>query len=61
MAWTHDNKGSQLLLPTNKNNTISVTDSEDHKAYEISLLQNDKLFKCLEITSSTDDDQNHHF
>ena len=55
--WKHDSKGSQVLLPTNKLNTISVTDSEDRKSYEITLLQNDELFKYLRITSFTDDDQ----
>ena len=32
MDWTHDSKGSQVLLPKNKLNTISVTDSEDRKS-----------------------------
>ena len=58
MAWTHDNKGSQLILPTQK---ISVTDSEDHKTYDIVLLQNNEPFKYLGITSSSNDDQKHQF
>ena len=57
MDWTHGSKGSQVLLPTNKHNTISVIDSEDHKSYDITLLQNNAPFKYLRITSSTDDDQ----
>ena len=57
MDWTHGSKGSQVLLPTNKHNTISVIDSEDHKSYDITLLQNNAPFKYLRIISSTDDDQ----
>ena len=55
---THDSKGCQVVLPTNKLNKISVTDSEDHKTYEITLLQNNEPFKYLGMTFSTDDDQN---
>ena len=58
---THDSKGSQVLLPTNKLNTISVTESEDHKSYEIALLENNGPFKYLGIPSSTGDDQKHQF
>ena len=61
MDWTNDNKGYQVLLPTNKFNIISVKDSEDHKIYEITLLQNNEPFKYLGITSSNDDDQKHRF
>ena len=61
MGCTNDSKGSQVLLPTNKLNTISVKDSEIHKTYEINLLQNNEAFKYLGITSSNDDDQKHRF
>ena len=57
MNWTHNSKSSQILLPTNKINTILVTDLEGHKTYEISLQQNNEPFKYLGITSSNDDDQ----
>ena len=56
MDWTHDNDGTPILLPTNKNNTISVIDSEGPKTYEISLIQNNEPFKYLVIISSTDDE-----
>ena len=45
MAWTHDIDSTLLLLPTNKNNTISVTDSKDHKTYEISLLKRKRIIQ----------------
>ena len=61
LDWTNDSKGSQVLLPTNNLNTISIKDSEDKKQYEINLLQNNEPFKYLGITSSNDDDQNHQF
>ena len=58
---TNDSKGSQVLLPTNKLNNISIKDSEDHKTYELNLLQNNEPFKYLGLTSSNDDDQKHQF
>ena len=61
MGCTNDSKGSQVLLPTNKLNTISVKDSKIHKTYEINLPQNNEAFKYLGITSSNDDDQKHQF
>ena len=61
MDWKNVRKGSQVLLPTNKLNTISIKDSEDQKKYEINLLQNNEPFKCLGIISSNDDDQKHQF
>ena len=61
MDWTNDSKGSQVLLLTNKLNAISIKDSEDHKIYEINLLQNNEPFKYLGITSFNDDDQKHQF
>ena len=59
MDWTNDSKGSQVLLPTNKRNIISIKDSEDLKKYEINLLQNNEPLKYQGITSSNDDDQKH--
>ena len=61
MDWTNDSKGSQVLLLTNKLNAISIKDSEDHKIYEINLLQNNEPLKYLGITSFNDDDQKHQF
>ena len=61
MDWTNDNKGYQVLLPTNKFNIISVKDSEDHKTYEINQLQNNEPFKYHGTTSSNNDDQKDQF